>query len=341
VKFQKEIKIGFTVVAAVALLLWGIFYLKGINMFGSHRTFYATYKNVAGLVPASPIFVKGVKVGQVAGIEFDTKKDEVVVELTIDYPSLQIPKDSKAIFSSADFFTKSVDIVVGDSIVFYKPGDTIRSEKPLSLQENINVQMLPLKEKTEELIGKIDSMVGIFSGVLGRNTDELDESFQSVRRAILKFESTAININELIDVERHRISSILNKVDNITGTISSNTPKINDMIGNLQKLSNTMANADLTGMINKAQETMNQISQITTKINNGEGTMGALIKSDSLYNELNQTNEQIQRLVENLKEHPNRYVHFSIFGRREKGVKLDPTDEKKLKQVLDNTKLNK
>lgn len=338
-KFQKEIKIGVTVVAAVACLLIGVFYLKGINVFGSNRTFYTTYKNVAGLVPASPVFVKGVKVGQVASISFDTKKDEVVVELVIDYPSLQIPKDSKAIFSSADFFTKSVDIVVGDSIVFYKEGDTIRSEKPLSLQENVSVELMPLKKKTQELIGSIDSMVAIITGVLGENTGELDESFKSVRRAILKFENTAINLDELIAVERHRISSIMGKVDNIAGTISSNTPKINDIIGNMQKLSTTMANADLTGMINKAQETMNQISQITTKINNGEGTMGALIKSDSLYNELNATNEQIQRLVENLKEHPNRYVHFSIFGRREKGLKLDPKDEKKLKQVLDDTKL--
>ncbi|HYG53418.1 MAG TPA: MlaD family protein, partial [Flavobacteriales bacterium] len=314
--------------------------LKGINMFGNNRTFYATYKNVSGLVPASPVFVKGVKVGQVAAISFDTKKDVVVVELTIDYPSLQIPKDSKALFSSADFFTKSIDIVVGDSMVYYKVGDTIESEKPLSLQENVNAELLPLKQKTQQLIGSIDSMVSIISGVMGRNTDELDESFKSVRRAILKFESTAINLDELIAVERHRISSIMNKVDNIAGTISNNSPKINDIIGNMQKLSTTVANADLTGMINKAQETMNQISQITTKINNGEGTMGALIKSDSLYNELNQTNEQIQRLVENLKENPHRYVHFSIFGRREKGMKLDPKEEKRLKQILNEPPKN-
>lgn len=333
-KFQKEVKIGITVIVAVAFVLWGVFFLKGVNVFGSNRTFYTSYKNVSGLVPASPVFVKGVKVGQVAAISFDSEKDVVVVELTIDYSSLDIPIDSKALFSSADFFTKSIDIVIGKSKQYFKEGDTINSEKPLSLQENVSAEILPLKQKTQQLIGTIDSMVNIITGVLGRNSGGLDESFQSVRRAILKFESTAINLDELIASERVRVSSIFNKVDNIAGTISNNSAKITNTISNLSKLSDSLANADLAGMVNKAQKTMDQISQITTKINNGEGTLGAMIKSDSLFNALVATNDEIQRLVENMKMNPHRYVHFSVFGKREKGLKLDARDEKRLKELL-------
>jgi phospholipid/cholesterol/gamma-HCH transport system substrate-binding protein len=338
VKFQKELKIGITVIVAVAFLLWGVFFLKGVNVFGSNRTFYATYKNVSGLVPASPVFVKGVKVGQVAGISFDAKKDVVVVEMTIEYSSLKIPNDSKALFSSADFFTKSVDIVIGKSNKYYKEGDTILSEKPLSLQENVNAELLPLKKKTEQLIGTIDSMVAIISGVLGRNSEGLDQSFQSVRRAILTFENTAENLDGLIASERLRISSILNKVDNISGSVSSNLPQITKMIDNFKVMSDSLKNADLAGAVNKAQSTLNQISQITTKINNGEGTLGALIKSDSLFNALVKTNDEVQRLVENMKMNPHRYVHFSVFGKREKGLKLDSRDEKRLKELLNEPK---
>lgn len=333
-KFHKEIKIGITVICAVAFLLWGVFYLKGINMFGSKRTFYATYKNVGGLVPASPVFVKGVKVGQVASISFDSKKDQVVVELIVDYAELEIPEDSKANFSSADFFTKSIDIAIGRSGKYLVSGDTLISEKPLSLQENVSAEILPLKQKTQELIGSIDSMVTIVSGVLGRNTDELDASFQSVRRAILKFESTANNLDELIASERHRVSSIFSKVDNIAGTIAGNSDKISSTIKDLSKISNTIANSDLQGLIGKASSTMNQIDTIMQKVNNGEGTLGALVKSDSLYNALVKTNDEIQRLVENMKTYPHRYVHFSIFGKREKGLKLDAREEKKLKEIL-------
>lgn len=333
-RFQKEIKIGITVIVAVAFVLWGVFFLKGVNVFGSNRTFYTTYKNVSGLVPASPVFVKGVKVGQVASIAFDTKKDVVVVEITIDYSSLNIPKDSRAYFSSADFFTKSIDIAIGKDTKFLKEGDTIDSEKPLSLQENVSAELLPLKKKTEELVGTIDSMVTIISGVLGRNSEGLDQSFQSVRRAILTLENTAENLDGLIASERIRISSVMSKLDNITAAVSNNIPGITKIVDNLKVMSDSLRNADLAGLVNKAQVTVDQISQITTKINAGEGTLGALIKSDSLFNALVKTNDEIQRLVENMKMNPHRYVHFSVFGKREKGIKLDARDEKRLKELL-------
>lgn len=333
-KYQKELKIGITVIVAIAFLLWGVFFLKGINVFGSNRTFYATYKEVSGLVPSSPVYSKGVKVGQVVSVSFDMKHDRVVVEFIVDYKSLEIPKNSRAKFYSVDFFTKGIDLQMGDSTVYYKDGDTITSEKSLSLQENVSAEILPLKKKTEELIGTIDSMVNIISGVLGRNSQGLDESFKSVRRAILTFENTAQNLDGLIASERARISSILSKVDNISGTVSSNLPQITKMIDNLKVMSDSLRNADLAGAVNKAEATMNQISQITTKINNGEGTLGALIKSDSLFNALVKTNDEIQRLVENMKMNPHRYVHFSVFGKREKGLKLDTRDEKRLKELL-------
>lgn len=338
-KYQKEVKIGITVVAAVFFLIWGIFYLKGRNIFASNRTFFAVYTDVGGLVVASPVYVNGLKVGQVSSIEIDKKNfKNIIVGFAIDNDDIQIPDNSKANFVSADLFNKAIYLVMGDSKKLLATGDTLISERQLSLQENIYREMAPLKEKTQQLIGSIDSIIDIVSGVMGRNSGELDESFKGVRRAILKFENTAINLDELIANERVRISNILSKVDNIATTVSTNSPKIVKTLDNLAKISDSLANSDLSGTINKAQSTMDELSKITTKINNGEGTLGALVKSDSLFNALVKTNDEIQRLVENMKEHPYRYVHLSVFGKREKGMKLDARDERKLKEMLKNQK---
>lgn len=334
-KYQKEIKIGITVIAAVAFVLWGVFFLKGKNVFANNRSFYAVYSDVQGLVVASPVYVNGLKVGQVGSIEIDKKNyKRIIVGFTIDNDDIQIPTDSKASFASADLFNKAIYLQMGVSNKVLSPGDTLISEKQMSLTESLNEQVIPLKEKTQELIGSIDSMVDIFSGVMGRNSGELDESFKSVRRAILKFENTAMNIDELIATEKTRISSITSKVDNIAGTVVANTPKITKTIDNISKMSDSLAKADIAGTVNRARNTLDELSKVMAKVNNGEGTLGALLKNDSLYNALVQTNEEMQRLLENVKEHPNRYVHFSIFGRKDKGIKLDAKDERKLKEVL-------
>lgn len=337
-KFHKEIKIGITVVVAIALLVWGVFFLKGQGLLSSKRTFYAEYKDVSGLVVASPVFVRGVKVGQVGEIIIDVKRDLIVVALTIEQSDLIVPEDTKANFSSADLFTKAISLEIGKSEKLLNDGDTLNSLKQLSLQETVNAQIVPLKEKTQELLSSVDSLVDIFSGLLGRNEGEVDESFRSIKRTILKFENTANNLDLFIAQEKTRVSGILGKVDNIAGTFSANSGKITTTINNLSALSDTLANADISGTIDRAKSTIDQLAQITTKINNGEGTLGALIKSDSLFNALVKTNDEIQRLVVNLKENPQRYVHFSVFGKREKGLKLDARDEKKLKEILDEKK---
>lgn len=335
-KYGKEIKIGFTVIAAVAFVIWGVFFLKGRNILTASKTYYAIYSNVQGLVVASPVLVNGVKVGQVASIEIDpVNTNRIYVGFDIDNSKLRLPKDSRANFGSADLMNKAIILEMGNSKEYFNVGDTITSETQLTLQESISKEIIPLKEKTKELIGSIDSMVDILSGVMGRNSGELDESFKSVRRAILKFENTAHNLDELIANEKVRISSITAKVDNIAGTIVSNTPKINNIISNVGKMSDSLAKADIAGTINRARNSLDELSKVMAKVNNGEGTLGALLKNDSLYNELVSTNKEMQRLLENVKEYPNRYVHFSIFGRKDKGIKLDATDERKLKKVLE------
>jgi phospholipid/cholesterol/gamma-HCH transport system substrate-binding protein len=262
---------------------------------------------------------------------------KISCEFIVDYEGLNIPIDSRAKFYNVDLLgTKGISLELGDSQKNAVNGDTLISAKSPSLQESVDAQIAPLKRKAEELIGSIDSMVTIVSGVIGQNTGELDARFKSIRRAILKFESTATNLDNFFTKEQSRLSSIFSKIDNISGTLSSNSGNINNALKNLSKITDSIANADLAGTLQKAKVTHDQLRQIISGINNGEGTMGKLVQNDSLFRALVSTNDEVQRLIENIKDHPYRYLHFSLFGKRDKGVKLDARDEKKLKEMIKN-----
>lgn len=333
-KISKEVKIGATVVAAIAFLIWGVSFLKGINIFGENRLYYAYYEQVPGLVKASPVTMNGLKIGQVKQLELDGNR--VKVQFIIDYPGLEIPVDSKMKFYSVDLLgTKGLKLEQGTSETMADPNHIFASSTEMSLSENVSVTIAPLKKKAEALIGAIDSMVTIVSGVLGKNSGELDESFRSVRRAILKFENTAINIDELISTERARLSSIFAKIDQVSGTLAANSGNLNKTMQNITTITDSLSKVQLTLTVRKAQASIAEINNMLAAINRGEGSLGKLVSTDSLHDALIQTNEQLQRLVDNIKTNPHRYLHFSVFGRRDKGVKLDSKDEKKLKKLLD------
>ncbi|MFI5204552.1 MAG: MlaD family protein [Flavobacteriales bacterium] len=340
-RFSKEIKIGITALVAIAAIIWGVNFLKGESLFGDNRKFYVIYEEVGGLVPASPVTLHGQKIGQVRNTGIILKGEhsgKIICEFVIDYEGLAIPRDSRAKFYSVDVLgTKGISIELGKSAEAAQPGDTLISAKSPSLQESVDAQIAPLKKKAEELIGSIDSMVTIVSGVLGQNTGELDASFKSIRRAILKFESTANNLDDFIATERFRLSSIFAKVDKISGTLASNSGKMDSTISNLTKISTTLANSDIAGTIGKIKTSVDLFANILADVDSGNGSLGKLVNTDSLYTKLMGVHDEIEALIQNIKDHPYRYLHFSVFGKREKGIKLDSRDEKKLKELLKNT----
>ena len=147
-KFSREIKVGFVFVVAIAVMIWGLMYLKGLEIFKNKRIFYAQYDYVNGLVAANPVSIKGLKVGQVRKLYF-SKKDpgKIVVELVIenDYP---IPKNSVAkIVSTGLIGSKEIEISLGDSKLVLKSGDTLQALTEATLGEEVNRQILPLKKK--------------------------------------------------------------------------------------------------------------------------------------------------------------------------------------------------
>jgi phospholipid/cholesterol/gamma-HCH transport system substrate-binding protein len=321
VKLSKEFKIGLVVVCSVVAFIWGISFLKGSELFSRKYYLYALYPKIDNLIPANPVLIKGYKIGQINNISLFSKGGEVKVLvkflLTED---IQIPKNSIARAISSDLLgTKAVEIIFSKNSTFVESGDTLIAETEQGLKESFNKQLAPIQAKAENLIGSIDSVMTVAKLMLNaKNRENIDKSFESVRRAILTLEQTAYKMDNLIGSERAKMSSILSNLNNVTTNLSKNEGKINNIINNVSNLSDTLAKSQLKSAIANADKTVKELNILLSKINDGQGTLGKLAKNDSLYNNLNKSAENLDKFLKDLKENPKRYVHFSIFGRKER-----------------------
>jgi phospholipid/cholesterol/gamma-HCH transport system substrate-binding protein len=337
-KISKDLKIGLVAIVGLVILYAGINYLKGIMVFTGQRTFYAVYPRVDGLQKSNPVIINGYAVGQVRSVTLMTDTaHSLLVEMLISENNLQIPKDTWArILSGGLLGTKEIQLVLGTSTEFAESGDTLRSSIEIGLMESVNKEILPLKLKTEQLISDIDSIITIFQAVLNEKTRKnLEDSFKSISYAIQSLEKTAFRLDTLVMEEKHKLGLILDNVESISNNLKNNNANLTNVITNFSNLSDSLAQSNIKQAIFNASKAMNDVSDITEKINKGEGTMGMLINNDSLYNNLTQASRQLDLLLEDLRIHPNRYVHLSVFGgKKEKGIKLSKSDIEELKKEL-------
>jgi len=311
---KKEYLIAFVVVFAIACLYWGIKFLKGVQMFSRKTILYATYPRLDNLIEANPVLVNGYKVGTVNKISLIRRhgKYEVLVRMLIT-EKLEVPKNSVARVISTDLLgSKAIEIVYGNSNELAADNDTLLSEAEQGLKEAVDKRLAPLQAKVENLIGSIDSVATIVTYVLNKTSREnIIHSLESTKKAILSLEHTA----KTFEQDAEKISLIISKLNSILTTLDKNLPAITK---NLNQLSDSLANAPIKNTIKDLDKTLTETKILLANINEGKGTLGKLAKNDSVYNNLNKSLANLEKLLGDLKDHPKRYVHFSLFGKKEK-----------------------
>jgi len=324
VKLSKEFKIGIVVVFAIGAFVWGVSFLKGSNLFSDKYFLFAVYPKIDNLIPSNPIQINGYKIGQINSISLIQKggKNQILIKFIIT-EEISIPKNSIAKAISTDLLgSKVVEVIFSDSKDFVQNGDTLIAENELGMKESFKGQLGPLQVKVENLISSVDTVMGVVNQVLNYKTREnINQSFESVRKAIFSLEQTAYKFDDLILSERPKISSLLNNLNGITTNLNKNEQKITNILYNFSNLSDSLAKTQLKSAVTNADNTLRELNSLLAKINEGQGTLGKLAKNDSLYNNLNKSADDLDKLLKDLKENPKRYVHFSLFGRKEKKAK--------------------
>ena len=315
-KISREVKTGVISILIIILFIWGYSFLKNQSLMSKSRKFYAEYTTVEGLATNSPLTINGLKVGKISNITFNPNKEGVLVvemEMTDDY---QFSKNSIAQIYSPDFISgKSLRIkVVFDGAEVAQSGDTLKGEISSGIIGMINEQIAPLQLKVEQFIVNSDSVMQHLNAVLDqKNRENISQSLASLNRTLKNFNSISEKADNLIAQNQGKMDSILSNAHNSMQQLSDMTTGLNE--------------AGLDKTVEKLQTTLDEFNKVLDSINNGSGSMSLLLNDEGLYRNLEGASKELELLLKDMKEHPKRFVHFSVFGKKEKPYEEEPVVE--------------
>lgn len=326
IKHGREIRTALVALITVFAFVWGYNFVKGNNIFVKQTNYYTLYDEIDGLTESSPVVVNGFKVGIVRDIYFlDPTSGKIVVEMVMTADNLVITKDTKAKLVSSDLFgSKSIELIRG-SAASAAPGDTLTSEIEGALLEeltNVSKSLIPLKVKAEKMIQTLDTLLMDFRDIVGEGSrpSHLNQAFKDLASTMENLKSLTGKVDHIVD-EDGSLGQILSQVESFTSTLEKNQGEIDNLLGNLSSFSDTLVAADLAATINNANRTFAELSEVLEKVNNGEGSIGKLMKDEAVYDNLEKATADLDKLLVDMKARPGRYIHFSVFGKKDKEEK--------------------
>ena len=293
-RLSKEIKIGATFIISITLLYIGVNFLKGSNVFSHDNTYYTIVSNAGGVAPSSVVNVNGYQVGTVTDVKYDyTAPNRIVVTLRVN-EALRIPKGSQAYLINELLGGVSVDLRLSQSTTFYANGDTIESGTAHGLTGEIEHVMLP---QINAMMPKIDSLITSLQRIVA--SPHIAQSLQQVEALSTKLNTTASALNNLL---RNDLPQLMSTMQN-TGN-------------NLEKITSELSATDYTATMTRVTSTIDNLYTLSETLNSDKGTVGRLLNDTAFYNRLNGVCTNAELLIEDIKQHPSRYVNISVFGKK-------------------------
>lgn len=306
-KISKEIKVAILVVSGILLFIFGFNYLKGENILGSSRTFYAVYDNVEGLTASTPVTINGMPVGKVIEISFKGDgSGKLLVKLLID-SEFQFSKNSRAeLYETGLIGGKAIAIIPAlDGAANAESESYLDGGVKAGLSELVNQRLTPLQEKIERMMLSADELLLNLNDVFDEKTkNNLKTSIAGLSATINSFKETSNVLNKTIVNNQKNIDSVLSNANSLTSNLSEITNELNE--------------AELGETIKSLKSALQNFDNILANLEKGEGSMGKLLKDEALYNNLKGASLQLEQLLEDMKLNPKRYVHFSLFGKKPK-----------------------
>ena len=298
-KLTKEIKIALVAIVGILVMYFGINFLKGMNLFSTNNTYFITFDDIQGLGASTPIYADGYKVGTVDGMEYDYKENgpiKVKVDINKD---LRIPQGSKAEIVKDLMGNLQVNLLLANNPrERVEPGGVI----PGAVNGGMMDKAANLVPVVEKMLPKLDSILTSVNALLA--DPALAASLHNVETITSNLTVSTRELNTLM--------AGLNK--QVPGMIG----KANGVLDNTNRLTANLASLDVQGTLNKVNQTLESAHQFTEKLNSNQGSLGLLMNDTKLYDNLTSTMSHADSLVIDLKAHPKRYVHFSVFGRKDK-----------------------
>ena len=301
-KLSNEIKTAILVLSGILMFIVGFSYLKSNNIFSSDRTFFAIYDDIEGVSVGTPVTVSGYNVGSIQDISFYQNTMDILVKFRVEN-KVKFSKNSVAQIYETGLIGGKALAILPNNGPLAQSGDTLRSSIAPGLTELVNDKLSPLQEKIESTFVSADSLLKNINNVLDVNSqNQIKESFSQLSDLAINLKESAENLNSIINSNEIKINDIVSNVDNFSSNFSS--------------LSNSFSDVEV--IIGNLTKTSNNLNSIIDEISSGDGTFNQLIYDDSMIKSLNEASNNLNLLMEDLRLNPKRYVHFSLFGKKNK-----------------------
>lgn len=300
-KLTRELKTGLLAISAIVIIILGYSFLKGQNLLSSDRTFYVVYNQVSGLSSSSAIHINGLQVGKVSDISFINEQGKLLVTMNIS-SDFKFSKNSIAkITSDGIIGGKSLSIELAQGGPFAESGDTLTGKIEKGLIESVGEKLAPLQKKVASAIVSADSLIGGLNKVLGPNTrKDLKTAIADLSKTMASFKGASNSLEKLLADNDEKLDRTFTNLD--------------EMAGNFNQLSDTLANININKLVGNLQSVVSDFENIANNLEQGNGTLGKLLNDEAVYDNLENATKQLEELLQDIKLHPDRYVHISVFG---------------------------
>ena len=313
-KFSREIKTSLLVIFGIGFFYFGFNFLKGSSIFSKQKIVYAVYDEVEGLSIGADVNINGLSIGKITKIDFVPNSTKILVTMRIR-ADLNFSKSSSAILYEAGLIGGKAILIQTkfEQGKVIKSGDTLPSSTQPGFTELVNQQIAPLQQKLTSTLTSVDELFDGVSNVLNNQTQE------NLKTTLIELTRTVENINSI----SKKLDVLLS--DNTTA-IDTTLKNLASTSSNLNQISDSLAIVNIKSMLDKYNQVAQNLNQILEQVNRGEGTAGKLINDPKLYQNLDETLNALQTLINDLKENPKRYVHFSLFGKKNKPYNKEQED---------------
>lgn len=302
-KINKEIKIALMAIVALVVLFFGLNFLKGLEVFSTDTKYFMAFKNISGLGTSTPIYANGYRVGVVKVVDYDyTNERDIMVEVGVD-PKLRIPQGTTAEISSDLLGNLQVNLLLGENTKeIIEPGGIIKGD----INEGAMGKLKAMIPTIEKMMPKLDSIMTSLNTLMA--DPAIAQSLHNVEGITASLTTTTRELNTLMGQLNRRVPGIMNKAN---GLLDNSANAVTALNGQLAKV-------DVEATMTRVNATLDEVQQLTNRMQSNEGSLGLLMNDDHLYRSLNTTVLSADSLLINFRQHPKRYVHFSIFGKKDK-----------------------
>ncbi len=310
-KLSNEVKVGGIALLTLIVFIWLYSFLKGKDFLKSTDTYYAVYDKVGGLAESSPVEINGYKVGVVRSIDFiDATSGRLLVVFSVS-KNFKLPKNTVAEIVPVSLLGgMKVQFVFGKGPGTYSIGDTIPGRLAESLTDKIDTEILPVKEKMSNLIVALDSVIVSIGDVMN---PQFKKAFAGTMDHL---NSTSASLDKVLGAKQQELAATVDNINKFTKMLADNSEKMGNTFGKLETIADTLNAADVYTSVTKLKSSLENTAKLVENLNKGKGSAGQFLTNDTLYINLTSSLESLNLLLKDMKANPKRYVHFSLFGKK-------------------------